>query len=127
MPDLTISEVAARTGLTASAIRYYERRRLIAPPPRRHGRRCYDPAMVERLKVLAAARRAGLPIRDLAALLSATTSRPDLDAAFAATLARLDARLAALTRLRAVLAALAACGCASPKDCERSPFSSLSA
>ena len=122
MPDLSIGEVARRAGLSASAIRYYERRRLIPAPPRRAGRRCYDPRIVARLEALAAARRAGLPISDLQALLAATASRPALDAAFASALARLDRRIHSLTRLRASLGDLAACACANPEACERSPL-----
>ena len=63
MPDLSIGEVARRAGVSASAIRYWERRRLLAAPPRRAGRRCYDPAVVTRLKQVAAARRASLAIQ----------------------------------------------------------------
>ena len=120
--DLTIGEVARRAGLTASAIRYYERRRLIPSPPRRHGRRCYDPAIIPRLRTLAAARRAGLPIRDLQHLLEASATRRDLNDAFASTLDRLDHRIESLTRLRAGLAALATCGCSDPTTCDRSPL-----
>ena len=118
MPDLTISEVARRAGLTASAIRYYERRRLIPEPPRRAGRRCYDPAIVAKLQTLAAARRAGLSLRDIEALLTATASRPDLDLALAASLQRLDRRIDTLGRLRAGLAELAACRCSDPLACD---------
>jgi MerR family transcriptional regulator, redox-sensitive transcriptional activator SoxR len=119
MPDLSIGQVARRAGISASAIRYWERRRLIAAPPRRAGRRCYDPAIVVRLRQVAAARRAGLAIAEIRRLLDAARTRPGLDAALAAATARVDARLAALERLRAGLAALAACGCAEPLACPR--------
>ena len=122
MPDLTISEVARRAGLSASAIRYYERRRLIPEPPRRAGRRCYDPSIVAQLRTIAAARKAGLAINDIQALLTATVSRSDLDAALAAALCGLDRRIATLTRLRASLADLAACDCPQPAECNRSPL-----
>ena len=119
MPDLTISEVARRAGLSASAIRYYERRRLVPPPPRRAGRRCYDPAIVPRLAMIAAGRRAGLGLAEIQALLAAAASRRELDAAFAASLDGLDRRIESLTRLRAGLAGLAACACAEPLACDR--------
>jgi MerR family redox-sensitive transcriptional activator SoxR len=117
MPDLTISEVARRAGLSASALRYYERRRLIPAPPRRAGRRCYDAAIVPRLRLIAAARRAGLALREIGALVDAAASRPDLDAVLASTLQRLDRRIDGLERLRADLATLAACDCAAPMRC----------
>ena len=122
MPDLTISEVARHAGLTASAIRYYERRRLIPEPPRRAGRRCYDPSVVARLRAVAAARRAGLALRDIESLLAATALRPDLDAALAAALHGLDRRIESLTRLRTALADLAACNCPQLSACNRSPL-----
>ena len=118
MPDLTISEVARRAGLTASAIRYYERRRLIPEPPRRAGRRCYDPSIVARLRAVAAARRAGFAIEDIRTLLSAAVSRADLDLALAVSLQRLDRRIDTLGRLRAGLAELAACRCGDPLACD---------
>jgi MerR family redox-sensitive transcriptional activator SoxR len=119
MPDLSIGEVARRAGVSASAIRYWERRRLIAAPPRRAGRRCYDPAIVARLRQVAAARRAGLGISEIRTLLAAAQTRFGLDVALAAALGRVDARLARLGGLRAGLAALAACGCADPLRCDR--------
>jgi DNA-binding transcriptional MerR regulator len=119
MPDLSIGQVARRAGVSASAIRYWERRRLIAAPPRRSGRRCYDPAVVVRLRQVAAARRAGLAISEIRVLLAAAETRSGLDAAFASALGRVDDRLAALHRLRSGLAALAACPCADPLRCDR--------
>ncbi len=93
------------------------------PAPRRaaapHGRRCYDPAIVARLRRIAAARHAGLGIGEIRALLAAAQSRAELDAAFAAALARVDRRIATLERLRVGLADLAACACLDPLRCDR--------
>jgi len=46
---LTIGEVAKRTGLAASALRYYERERLIPTADRRGGRRVYGEDVLDRL------------------------------------------------------------------------------
>ena len=119
MPDLAIGEVARRAGVSASAIRYWERRRLLPAPPRRAGRRCFDPAIVGRLKQIAAARRAGLAVAEIRILLAAAGTRPGLDSALADALDRVDARLASLRRLRTRLAALAACDCPDPRFCDR--------
>jgi DNA-binding transcriptional MerR regulator len=118
MPDLTIGEVARRAGLSASAIRYWERRRLLPPPPRRGGRRCYDPAIVTRLRLLAAARGAGLAIAELNTLLAAADAPAARAAALADAAARVDGRIARLDRLRASLRELAACSCASAMACD---------
>ena len=119
MPDLSIGEAARRAGVSASAIRYWERRGLVPAPPRRSGRRCYDPAVVVRLRQVGAARRSGLAIAEIRALLAAAQSRSGLDAALAAATRRVDARLDSLRRLRAGLAALAECRCAAPLACDR--------
>lgn len=56
MPDLSIGEVAARAGLKASAIRYYESVKLISVAPRKSGQRKYDETVLIRLKIIALAK-----------------------------------------------------------------------
>lgn len=65
---MAIGEVARRTGLRASAIRYYEAIGLLPGPARVGGKRRYDQTAVVRLSVIAARQHAGLTlgvIRDL--------------------------------------------------------------
>ena len=121
MTDLSIGEVALRTGVSVSAIRYYERRRLLAEPPRRSGRRCYDPAIVPRVRAIRAARSAGLGVRAIAELLGASATRGALDSAIGRQIDTVDRQMAALANLKDSLERLAACGCASPARCDM-PF-----
>ncbi len=61
-PSLTIGEAAARAGIRASAIRYYERVGLIPPPERVSGRRRYEEGIVRRLELIAVAKEAGFSL-----------------------------------------------------------------
>jgi MerR family redox-sensitive transcriptional activator SoxR len=118
MGDLTIGEVARRTGLNPSAIRYYERRRLLPQPPRRAGRRCYDVGTIARLRLIDAGRRAGLPLATIAGLLDAVGGQPQFRAALEQAATDVEARIGRLQRLDAFLRTAEACGCAEPLRCE---------
>jgi MerR family redox-sensitive transcriptional activator SoxR len=70
VPDLTISAVARRTGLRASALRYYERIGLLPPACRSHGQRRYDLGAVRRLLVIGRARAAGFSLAEIRRLIT---------------------------------------------------------
>lgn len=65
--DLTIQQVARRTGLTESALRYYERIGLIDPVPRddSSGHRRFPPNLVADVESLACLRGTGMSVRDM--------------------------------------------------------------
>ena len=65
MPQLTISEVANRVGLQASAIRYYERIGLLPPAQRMSGQRRYDATALYRLAIIQLARRLGFTLDEI--------------------------------------------------------------
>ena len=65
---LAIGEVARRTGLAPSALRYYERLGLLPVPPRHAGRRRYDEAILLRLRVIGFARECGFSLREISQL-----------------------------------------------------------
>ena len=69
MDELKIGEVAEKVGLRTSAIRFYESVGLLPKPPRRNGRRRYDPSILDRLQVIHAAREVGISIEEIRALL----------------------------------------------------------
>ncbi|MEA2196426.1 MAG: MerR family transcriptional regulator, redox-sensitive transcriptional activator SoxR [Solirubrobacteraceae bacterium] len=73
MPDttrrLSIGEVAQRSGMTASRIRYYETRTLIDPPERSSGKRRYPPRVLRRLAIIDAAQRVGFSLEEIRDLL----------------------------------------------------------
>jgi len=75
-PLLTIGAVAAMTGRSTSAIRYYEQIGLLPEPVRVGGRRRYGPAMVRTLAVIETGQRAGLALDEIRVLLSASPGDP---------------------------------------------------
>src|SRR6516165_2172236 len=75
-PLLTIGAVAAMTGRSTSAIRYYEQIGLLPEPVRVAGRRRYDPATVRTLAVIETGQRAGLALDEIKVLLSASPGDP---------------------------------------------------
>src|SRR3546814_8415079 len=64
--DLDIAEVAQRSGVPASALRYYEEKGLIASIGRRGLRRLFDPGVLERLALIALGRAAGFSLAEIA-------------------------------------------------------------
>ena len=67
---MTIGEVATRTGLSHSAIRYYESEGLIASPERRGGKRSFGPEVVDAVRVIRLARELGFSLEDIRTLLN---------------------------------------------------------
>ena len=70
MEELTISEVARRAGIRASAIRYYESVKLLPSPRRISGRRRYDADVLRRLSFIQVAQAAGFTLADMQTLIS---------------------------------------------------------
>ncbi|MFG2086461.1 MULTISPECIES: MerR family transcriptional regulator [unclassified Spirillospora] len=71
---LTIGELASRTGVATSALRYWEELGLLPAPVRVSGRRRYAPAAVGQVGVILLLRDAGFTLRDLKALLDPGSS-----------------------------------------------------
>lgn len=98
---LDISEVAARTGLTPRALRFYEARGLVRPLRTASGRRVYGPAELEQVNRVVALKRAGLTLAQIQRL---TDRKPlDLGRLIEAQLEALDARASELAETRALL------------------------
>lgn len=113
---MTIGQLADAAGVPTDTVRYYERRGLIAAPPRTAGGyRDYDAGAVRRLRALRRAQALGFTLDEAAGLL-ALGADGQADAAAVRARARekvaaLDARIADLRATRDALAALAdACG-----------------
>lgn len=105
---LDIGEVARRSGLAPSALRFYEARNLIEPAGRNGLRRAYRPEVLERLGVINCARSAGFTIAEVASFL---TARPGdgMRERMTAKAESLDEQIAQLTRLRDSLRHAAVC------------------
>ena len=65
---MTIGEVAARCGLRASALRYYEDAGLLPKPPRASGRRVYGPQVIDRIAFIQFAQEVGFTIAEIKVL-----------------------------------------------------------
>lgn len=112
MPTLTIGRLARRAGVNVETIRYYERRGLLPEPPRTSaGYRQYAPATVRRIGFIKRAQALGFTLEEISDLLAlrvdpnANCDAVEHQAEHA--MARIDDKLAELTRMRAALAELA--------------------
>jgi len=114
---LDIAEVADRSGLAASALRFYEKRGLIAPAGRNGLRRTYRPEVLDRLALVACARGAGFTIAEIARLLRATPDDVELRARMAAKARDLDEDIARLQRMRDSLRHASSCTYEPLVDC----------
>lgn len=115
---LSIGEVAERTGLAASALRYYEESGLIAPAARVSGRRHYHPGVLDRLRVVACARDAGFTIAEVRELLGGTDESPARWRALAERkLVEVDAVIEKAQATRRLLEESLRCNCVALEDC----------
>lgn len=69
MAEISISRVMKQTGLTASALRYYEEIGLVSPTGRIAGRRQYDESVLTRLALIQTGQQAGFTLAELRILL----------------------------------------------------------
>lgn len=98
---LDIAEVAARTGLTPRALRFYEARGLVRPLRTASGRRVYGPAELKQVNQVVALKRAGLTLAQIQRL---TERRPlDLERLIDAQIEAIDARAGELAEARTLL------------------------
>lgn len=105
---LTIGEVAERAGLTTSAIRFYERRGLLAADARRSGQRRYREATLRRLVFIGMLQDAGLALDDIEGILDAPDVRT-WKAIARRRLEVLDEEIATLQQAREYLAGALLC------------------
>ncbi|QYC40797.1 Redox-sensitive transcriptional activator SoxR [Nonomuraea coxensis DSM 45129] len=106
---LDIAEVAWRSGLAPSALRFYEKRGLIASAGRNGLRRAYHPDVLQRLELITCAREAGVSVAEIGRFLVARPGDPDLRDHMAARAGSLDEQIGRLTRLRDSLRHAAVC------------------
>ena len=119
MRDLDISQVAQRSGVAASALRYYEEKGLIASIGRRGLKRLFDPGVLERLALIALGRAAGFSLDEIGGMIGAD-GVPRLDRALLTAKAEtLDETIRKLGILRDGLRHAAACPAPSHMECPR--------
>lgn len=119
---LTIGELAERTGLSVSAIRYYEQRGLVTAVRTAGNQRRFLRADIRRLSFALIAQQLGLTLGEIEAeLATLPPGRPPGRDDWAAISARvrgvLEARIAVLERTRDLLDGCIGCGCLSLDRC----------
>jgi MerR family redox-sensitive transcriptional activator SoxR len=118
---LTIGELAASAGLNTSAIRFYERERLLPEPDRERGRRRYSAAAGRRLEVIDIAKRAGFTLEEIRLLLDASDAGAPAHEQLAALAERklpeVEALIARAEAMRDWLEVARGCGCSSLDLC----------
>ena len=107
---MTIGDVAARTGVPAKTIRYYEEIGLVRPGRSANGYRTFREADVHKLVFLGRARTLGFPIEDCRALLALwgdeTRASAEVKAIATRHLDVIDAKIADLRAMRGTLSDL---------------------
>lgn len=115
--NLDIAEVARRSGMPASTLRYYEEKRLIASVGRRGLRRTFGADILERLALISLGRSAGFSLEEMAGMFAAG-GRPRIDRQLLSRKAQeLGRRIRRLNAMRNGLEHAAACPAPSHFEC----------
>jgi MerR family redox-sensitive transcriptional activator SoxR len=119
---LSIGETASRSGVAASALRFYEDQRLITSRRTSGNQRQYLRSTLRRIAFVQAAQRVGLALAEIKAALDSlpedrTPTRADWSRLSKSWRGRLDQRIAELERLRDDLDTCIGCGCLSLQRC----------
>lgn len=119
---LTIGDLSRRTGLSVSAIRFYEDKGLIQPLRTGGNQRRYLRADIRRLSFILIAQKLGLSLSEIGGALTALPQGRTPDARDWARISgaikdRIDAEMARLAKVREDLDGCIGCGCLSLKKC----------
>jgi MerR family redox-sensitive transcriptional activator SoxR len=120
---MTIGEVARRSGVASSALRFYEDRGLISSERAGSGHRRYPREVLRRIAFIVFAQRVGLTLTEITHELDRlppgqTPTRSDWSRLSSTWAGRIDARIAELERLKAGLTECIGCGCLSLDRCK---------
>jgi MerR family redox-sensitive transcriptional activator SoxR len=128
---LSVGEVAARSGVAVSALRFYEAQGLIISVRSSGNQRRYPRDVLRVVSVIKVAQRVGIPLAEIGEALTAlpqgrTPTAADWRQMSAKWKTRLDERITRLMRLRDELDRCIGCGCLSIKACRlRNPLDEL--
>src|SRR3954451_17240451 len=119
---MTIGEVSKRSGVAASALRFYEQRGLITSERAGSGHRRYPRPVLRRIAFIVFAQKVGLTLDEIANELAKlppdrAPTRSDWNRLTKTWSARIDDRIAELRRLQRVLTECIGCGCLSLDRC----------
>jgi MerR family mercuric resistance operon transcriptional regulator len=126
MTGLRSGELARAAGVGHQTLRYYERRGLLAEPPRTAGgHRLYPPETLIRLRAIKAAQRLGFSLGEAAELVHAMPRRQrassPLSERLSARLAEVESRIAELQLVATTLRATLDAGCTDLVECAGVP------
>ncbi|MBO0730781.1 MAG: redox-sensitive transcriptional activator SoxR [Acidimicrobiaceae bacterium] len=121
--ELTVGQLAARSGVTVSALHFYEAEGLIYSQRTAGNQRRYPRAVLRRVAFIRASQRVGIPLRRIKEALdrlpeSRTPTRRDWERLSAVWRNDLDDRIDGLQRLRDRLSGCIGCGCLSLDACK---------
>lgn len=131
--ELTVGEVAKRSGVAVSAIHFYESKGLITSRRSPGNHRLYPRDVLRRIAIIKVAQRTGMALEEIGKALDTlpdgrTPTKADWTRMSEAWKADLEARIARLIRLRDQLDQCIGCGCLSIADCPlRNPDDRLAA
>jgi MerR family redox-sensitive transcriptional activator SoxR len=123
LPDrITIGELAARSGMATSALRFYEEQGLISAERTAGNQRVYPRPTLRRVAFIRAAQAVGLTLDEIAGALATlpadrTPVKRDWERLSTAWRDRLDERIVELERLRDGVTGCIGCGCLSLRTC----------
>jgi MerR family redox-sensitive transcriptional activator SoxR len=120
--ELTIGELAARSGVPASALRFYERQGLIQSRRTDGNQRRYPAVTLRHVALVQAGKSAGIPLRRIRAALGTLPAgeqptKRDWERLSRSWQSELDARITALESIRSRLTTCIGCGCLSLRTC----------
>lgn len=130
--QLTVGEVAARSGVAVSALHFYETKGLISSSRTSGNQRRYPRAVLRRVAIIKVAQRLGISLASIKKALDTlpsdhTPSMSDWSQLSLTWKAELDEQINSLTKLRDQLDDCIGCGCLSISACQlRNPFDQLS-
>lgn len=122
LEELTVGQVAQRSGVAVSALHFYERQGLIRSRRTGGNQRRFDRSVLRRVAVIRAAQRAGIPLSHIAAVFAelpedGIPDQEDWRRLSAAWRTELDDRIGQLEALRDRLGGCIGCGCLSLAEC----------
>lgn len=114
---IDISEVAKRSGLPASTLRFYEEKGLIASVGRRSQRRLFAPDVFDKLALITLGRAAGFSLDEIATMLAPGGPLQLNRTALTARAAEIDSTISTLTAISTALKHAAACPAPDHLEC----------
>jgi MerR family transcriptional regulator, redox-sensitive transcriptional activator SoxR len=120
--ELTIGELSARSGVSRSALRFYEREGLISARRTDGNQRRYPSVTLRRVALVQAGKAAGIPLERIRVALDAlpagkTPTKRDWERLSRSWRRELDERIATLEGIRGRLTTCIGCGCLSLQTC----------